>query len=440
MNINLFAKTFFDIEFELKLFYQNIDGIYWWEVVRHDVFYYIYDRVSGADSSRVSQKSLVKRIFNFGMIRLLRLNLQIKLALFQYDILALRAPRNVRKDGRRFDTVLDDILACYSGRVLVIDTFPYYYHIDTCKAIENFTGLDIIQKLSSEIQSRFGFIPDFADFISLRINSYKSSLYQYGKIIKKCRPKCIVLVQNGIEKALFSAAFDHGIPVVEAQHGLIGNVHPAYSYPQEIKPGSLKTLPTYFLAFSQRWIDQVNYPVKKSIVIGNRRFYVVPQSGKSNSVLILSAAPYESAIDRIIIPAAERDMKRMFLYKLHPNQFHRKVEIKGRFSKYPNIKVIAASESLHELIGQCSIGLCVQSTGVYEMLQGGVVVFLIDKQDYQTHIDVFDSPNVRIIGDVSQFMKGLVECEQRPSTAAISAFFNDFNSDVTKEFFNQVCR
>jgi hypothetical protein len=433
MDIIRYTNDFFAMEKDLDLFAQRIDDMPWWDPVRHDVFYFIYHRLSGVKIVKAPKTSLLRRGLRLILQRLMSWKLRLKLMFGSYDVLALRAPRLAMK-GSKADVILDDILACTPGRLLVIDTFPYYHHINLKKSRIRFQIATDFCKLNQAVEARFGQYLEVESLIAQRFGQYRESLTQYGYLLDRVDPKLIVLVQNGIEKALFHAAHDRTIPVIEAQHGLINYVHPAYSYPHDISAGSLATLPTIFLAFSKHWLDQCHYPVARAVVTGNRQFFVAPVQHKLNDILVVSADIYEKAIEDVLRPAAIALWQRRFVYKLHPNQFAYRSEISDRLSDLPNVEIVANEQTLRQLFQRCSNVLCIQSTGVYEALQAGLSVSLLAKLDFETHADVFDHPNLRIVNNYKEFIREASSPNASQVSAPLPVFFQEFNAEATRNF------
>ena len=342
MDIIRYTDEFFSMEKELDLFAQHIDGMPWWDPVRHDVFYFIYYRLSGAKLIQAPKTSILQRGLRLIIRRLMAGKLRLKILFGRYDVLALRAPRFAKKDSKA-DGILDDILSYTPGRVLVIDTFPHYYHIKLTASSISSNNTKDFGKLNEAVKERFGQYFDVESLVAQCFMQYREALNQYGSLLDRVDPKLIVLVQNGIEKALFRAAHERTIPVIEAQHGLINYVHPAYSYPTEISAGSLQTLPTIFLAFSQHWVDQCHYPVDQAIIIGNRQLYIGPIRHASNDILVISADIYDDVIEEVLRPAATTLSQRRFVYKLHPNQFAYLSEIRDRLSDLPNVEIASST-------------------------------------------------------------------------------------------------
>lgn len=437
MDIIRYTDDFFAMERDLDLFSQRIDGIPWWDPVRHDVFYFIYYQLSGVNLVQPSQKLPLRRILHFVMRRWMNVKLWFKVIFGNYDVLALRAPR-LAMNGSKDDVILDDILACTPGRILSIDTFPIYYHIKLPKKCVHPFTTSQLSSLNEAVRIRFGQRLDVESLVSLRLVQFFEALIQYGHLLDRVKPKLIVLIQNGIEKALFQAAYDRSIPVIEAQHGLINYVHPAYSYPTEIAAGSLASLPKIFLAFSQHWLDQCHYPVSRSVVTGSRQLFLEPIRPVSDDILVLSADIYEKVIEEVLRPAAVALPKRRFIYKLHPNQFTHYGEIKERLSDLPNIHVLSNDETFRQLMHRSSTVLCIQSTGVYEALQAGLFVYVLAKLDFETHTDVFGHSNVKIIRNHEEFVREVSSSVRSKNSSALPVFFQRYDAAATTKLMGSL--
>jgi hypothetical protein len=440
MNIIRYTDEFFSMEKDLDLFSKRIEGMQWWDPIRHDVFYFIYHRLSGAKIVQPPKKSILRRALHLALRRWMAAKLRLRLMFFTCDVLVLRAARHLSADGGSFDIALDEILECVKGRKLVIDTFPNYYHIRLPKKCRHQYESSKLASLNEAILARFGQSIDVESLANLRFAQYREALVQYGSLLDRAKPKYVVLVQNGVEKALFQAAHDRSIPVIEAQHGLINYVHPLYSYPTEIGIGGLATLPTIFLAFSQHWVGQCYYPVVQSVAVGNSQLFIEPGQLDRQDIMIISANIYENAIEEMLRPVAHALSMHHFFYKLHPNQFAYQSEIKKRLSDLPNVDVVADEQSFRQLMQHCSTALCIQSTGVYEALQAGLSVYLLAKLDFETHTDVLDHPNVRVVQNYEEFVCKFSSQILNTNTSRPPVFFQKFSAITTKKVMDGLCK
>lgn len=440
MDVIKFTDQFFAMEKELDLFSRRINEVQWWDLARHDVFNLIYNKLSGVTKAQPPKISFPRRTADWGWRKVAALVLQAKLKLFRYEVLALRTPRHlVSNGGRRVDIVLDDILACTPGRKLIINTFPHFYHIRLPKKSDSSLNSKDLCDLNAEIISRFSIEVDAEELINLILTQYKAAYSQYQNMLLKSSPKFVLLV--GVEKALFGAARMLSIPVIEAQHGLINYCHPAYSYPEYISYDSVNTLPLIFLTFSPYWSEKCHYPVKKKLAIGNRQLFVEPKPKNTSNVLVISSAVHEEPIEKIMCPTASILRGHRFIYKLHPNQFARTLEIKKRLVDSPNVEIISNEQNLQQLSERCFAVFCINSTGVYEALQAGLKVFLLAKQDYQKHSDVFNHTSVHVVHSHDELVQVLIESRNEDTYSGNSTvFFQNFNKMAVSYLMSEMSK
>lgn len=438
MDVIKFTDMFFVMEEDLDLFSKRFNGISWWDPVRNDVFNLIYYSLSEATPVQSYRIGLLKRAFGFFQRCLMKLTLEIKIKFQRYDVVVLRAPRHLDSNGRRRDIILDDIISCTPGKKLIINTFPHYYHIrQSGKFNCQLNSVDLCN-INTEVQSRFGLKIDVEFFISEAIGRYRSALHQYDRLLKKVSPKFVLLVQNGIEKSLFCAAHSQSIPAIEAQHGLINYAHPAYSYPLKVNASNMVSLPTVFLTFSTYWFDRCHYPVTKKVVVGNQQFFVSSTLAKTDDILVVSSVVHEDAIEKVLLAAAHLLESRRFVYKLHSNQFERTPEIKKRMAALNNVEVVSDELTMQKLIERCGSVFCISSTGVYEALQAGRVIYLLAVQDFQKHADLFWHPRVRVVKDQKEFVHALAEFSGTVDKGEDLVFFQKFDEIAVKKLMKDL--
>lgn len=427
MNIVRFTEKFLQMEEALSLFAETVDGDSWWDIVRYDVFYRVYNTACGIDFSLAAHVPFRKRAFRFLESRSRALRLTSEMKTKSFENIVLRAPKRIAPDRSR-DHILDDIVQQTPGRSLLVDTFPLYFHIRRSRRgryTQKGRGLAL---LSEYLQREFHVSFDVSSMVDLMMSRYVGQSEQYKKILDDVQPKRIIIVQNGIEKALFSVARKRSVPVIEAQHGYIGFVHPAYSYPAEMKPGSLSTLPSVFLTFSDHWARSCNYPVPCVESVGNRELCIRPSSPRAQGLLVVSSDMHQAVLEPVVIDTARQCPDLTVKYKLHPNQFAQKEAIRMRFASEKNISVIADEKTLQQLFEECHHVLAIQSTGVYEALQAGRVVSLLASLDYETHADLFGLPNLRVVRDSSELVRGLTSSALQHDPSRSPKFFEDFDA------------
>lgn len=301
------------------------------------------------------------------------------------------------------DEVLDPILEALPPCSLTIDTLPRRYHLpDSDPARWPARVPDSLPELIKTMLETFGIDRGCAAALDRLIrrgrSEYAGEVAGYRRLFAAARPKAILLVRNGLEKALFHVAREHGIPTIEVQHGLIGYGHPAYSYPSDVNYARQTTLPFVFLTFSDFWNQAGHYPAGQRKVLGADHFAanIAPVVNPLGAIMVIVANIYHAELLEVTREIANRLPHRKIIYKLHPNQKHDSEGIRNTLSSYPNVSVgdplISASKSMNEV----SHVIAIQSTVVYEALQNGRRVCILPRYDYEIHSDVFDLHSVSV--------------------------------------------
>jgi capsular polysaccharide biosynthesis protein len=420
----------FSIEKRLKLFSDRSGGIPWWDAVRYHVHEFLFARLMGAAPALPVRRALPARALGWAQRTALRMLLHFRIAFCRYDTLILRAPRH-KYNGRPLDPGLDDVLALCPGRTLTINTFPHYFHLPVRSSRRGDARAgEMIDGLLEALRSEFGGCWDqsaLRELIAAHLRNFQSALDAYRRLLARIQPRLIVMTQNGIEKALFAAAREAGIPLVEAQHGLIGHSHAAYSYPRETDYGDHGTFPTVFLAFSEYWIRACFYPADRCVSVGNNHFAIgaVPPPADPGAVMFVSAEPYHDVLREWATRLAATNPQRKIIYKLHPNQHFEGRKIEQELSAFKNIEVIDASMSARALLPRVGCVVLIQSTVALEALQTGRRVCILPFFHYRVHKDLFECAAVTVTPTLEDLIRAL---DAPTDSAAPPSFFDRFDA------------
>ncbi|MGO4821858.1 MULTISPECIES: hypothetical protein [unclassified Flavobacterium] len=453
MNIIEFTDKFQKIEIENSFFSEKDgEGILYWDLVRHDVFYLLYFKFCSTKllpsvNARKSKMTLLSTLSG-NILGYINFNLK---ASRKYKYICFATSRNKDADKKDVDYISDDILSIIHCDSFVIESFNKYT-INHYNSIFDFGLLmssykwRLKSKLSKKVfekyriaeilKKEFNVDLDLTSDINGIITNYKISKSHYLKLFAKVKPKAIFLVQNGIQKGLFEAAHKLNIKVVELQHGLIGYVHPAYSYPSIIQSGAMETLPDTFFTFSDFWTSNLNFPVKNIIPMGNN-FYAkrTVSESKEYDITFIFANIYSNDLLQFVESLLESGYKGKICIKLHPNQFDEFNAITSLYEVHDTIEVIASQRSMGEILPISKAIFAIQSTAVYEALHYKVKVYLYKIKDYLTHQDVIGNANVYLVenaGNIFEFdANSFIDAE-------VYTMFEPFNEKVFNDFINNL--
>lgn len=410
MELDEFTERMFSIERRLGLFADRLDGLPWWDAVRYDVYTSLYREMSALPGAKPDARSLLSRLGGRVMRGWLSFLLQLRVRFGRYDVLVLRAARQLR-DGKLSDPAIDDFISLCPGRLLTINTSPHYHHILRASSVsaQAIRVPALIQELIEALHSELGSSWDedrLRALIVAGIAQFENATIAYRKLFARVRPRLVIMTQNGMEKALFFAANEAGIRVIEGQHGLIGATHPAYAYPRDVDYQHSPTFPAVFLEFSSHWARSCFYPAGRCLPIGNDHFVpgVSPPSKPLSAIMFVASAPYHVAMLPWVTGLAAALPHRELIYKLHPGQRFASEAIRRELSPWQNIRVVDASLPARALLAEVSHVVVIQSTVALEALQSGRRVCILPLFEYRTHTDLFDLREVAVTGDIEQLI------------------------------------
>ena len=243
----------------------------------------------------------------------------------RYDYVALSAT-NCRRpvDGTYFNIFLDPLIdEIGADRVLLMESAPplpslYPIRQVHTRNVVSSHGLLLVPRLAQAtvrtphienlsvlraIQRQYGLrIPDMR-----LIRRFKTARRLYRRVLRRLRPRGMLLTCYYGREAAIKAAHDLGIEVIEVQHGTIGKEHPAYTVHADLDKGCF---PDHLLVFGRKELetfdnprfidpDQV-YPVG-SFYIGHVRSTFTPDPALSALL-----RPYKHTVGVTLQVGAER--------------------------------------------------------------------------------------------------------------------------------------
>jgi hypothetical protein len=446
MDIVEFTKKIHQLEVKYNFFnVKNESGLAYWDIARHDVFYAVYYELAGIkliNTPANKKVSIINSIFKY-FYHTFKLNAAISNNLPKYLCFTFSRYRNEKNEN--IDYAIDDIVSTLpQNKTLILEnnikfgeSFVYPSYLNTGAIASGY--LNKFQKLFSKkekqsflitqiLEEHFDVKTDLDQIITSLIKRYNLELNYYLKLFKKVNPEKIFMVQSGIQKGLFQAADQLKIPTYEMQHGLVSFIHPAYDYPKQIDLRNSGNFPTYFLSFSPFWSDNIHYPVKKIITLGNTFFSNKPDPQPLEfDLTIIFADIYTNDLIELLDNFLSKGSSVRIAIKLHPNQIKDVDYVTNHFAEFPNVKVIYDERTIKELLLVSDSILAVQSTCVYEALYDQVKVLIYKVKDYHTHEDIFSNPNVYQIdncNEINDILKRTYILDDQTS------FFNPFDRSL----------
>ncbi|MCF8095434.1 MAG: hypothetical protein K9J79_08770 [Desulfobacteraceae bacterium] len=439
MELKKIVETIFQIEEDLDLFNKKIDGIYFWELVRFKVVSQIAQEtgVYGQPHTKFdfNSESVSKYIFNAVK------NIFCKNPFFSpnTEILFLGHPRRkLMDDGFWWDIYCDPVIESLTKtyNCLLLEKPFLNTHLSPPKT-HNIRYLDLALFLSAVLrkskllrvswnendkktldETEQYICDELGSAIALKKIVYsslltnKSTLPIYSSLLKKIRPRVVIILVSYGKEIFIQACKNLNIPTVELQHGTISRYHTAYSFPgsKSFKP----SFPDYFFAFGEYWKKSVDFPIpqEKNYSVGYPFFEMETakynHEPKKNQIIFISQGTIGDKMSRFAVELkARQDFAMDIVYKLHPGEY-------ARWKKeYPwlvdsGIKVIDDdSEPLYRLLAQSKALVGVSSTVVYEGLGMGLRTFLMDLPGIEYMDDLIDSQAATLVFSVDELIQKL---------------------------------
>ena len=409
--LNLLTK-FIDFEKKYNMFNLKTDnGIYWWDIARFS----IYEELNNTFIIKDIGVQHVQNKYNLFFIftTMLKDTLYLSQSIFaKKKFFFFLTSRSKDKFGRHFDTVSSVYLKTLpSEDIFYLETifdaktdYPSFHKIflKIMKIFFKSKNHNINFEVNKLLNETFGTNIDFYTVIQNDLNNYCVEYKYYKKLLELIQPDYCFVVQNGIQKGLFSAANDLNIKSIELQHGQINLFNILYSYSNEIDYSHLNYFPKVLFTYSEYW-NKTNYPVAEKISMGLENNMNSKNVKTSNDVAFIFASMYTETLLIFVKELAPKFEHKIYI-KLHPNQKNEIQYIKQELKDNKNIEIIFIEKTMDEIFSLVSSIILIQSTTIYEALQKEKKVFLYKKQDYDTHVDVFENQNVYLIENVDEFL------------------------------------
>ncbi|MBD3799490.1 MAG: hypothetical protein IE883_06320 [Epsilonproteobacteria bacterium] len=413
--------------------------LYWWDIVR----YSIYSELNNNFVRKHQDMPTIKKKISFIVLKRIFKDVfyLLKSFLFKKEFFFFLCSRSKDSNYFNFDSAARSyIKSIPSSKSFYLETYstaqteyPSYSNIFLAimKKLYKFRDIKLNFDINKILNEEFKINIDFYSVVQKNLNNYTVEYNYYKFLLKVLKPKYCFIVQNGIQKALFTVANDLNIECVELQHGQINSFHIAYSYSKNIDYSHLKSFPKYLFTYSEFW-NKINFPIYKKISMGRENKIDKGNAQKSSDIAFVFANIYTKNLLSFVKVLAPKFEHKIYV-KLHPNQLNEVEYIKKELHKFHNIEVVYIEKTMEEILSLVSSIIMIQSTTIYEALQKAKKVFLYKKQDYDTHSDVFYSANVYQIDGVEDFIKN----QNKPYIEEALVFFEPFDKNKFLSFIKE---
>ncbi|MCU4974989.1 hypothetical protein OB955_19945 [Halobacteria archaeon AArc-m2/3/4] len=410
-----FAK----MEMELDLFNQTIDGVYFWDRVRTQIYSKIRKqtgewKVGGTSKSSSEKDSGYLSKGKTAIVesaKILDSSQDCAIIPRQKDILfkASSTKRRHEIDGVYWDRMVDPIADSLSYSAYSLESHSsiqkycsgdvytksiYNYDvIDLLSAIRselvnyNPIGRDekpILQQIEKKLREAFDVDIDVVGYVREELKSRHSKKPVIDHFLNRVDPSAVLIGWNPSRSTLIESAQERNIPVIELQHGVDSVNKTEISYPYGVN-GTL-TFPDIYFSWGYKWAERPDFPIDDVRIVGwpfldcmktmrNQR-----KSTGTKRILIMSQP---TNIDMLIDIATTIKNESEFevTYRLHPKN---RANWKSNFPELDNsdIEVDDGNISLYDQFGRVDYQLGTTSTALFEGLQFNLPTLVYETDSY----------------------------------------------------------
>lgn len=449
MSLKIIVEKIIELEKDYDLFNIKIDNVYFWELIRFNIFSEITQKTKLYTQSRTKLNINATYVCKFFYKAFVNFFCKNPFFLSQSVIVFLGHPRRkLCEDGQWWDVYCDPVIDALSTKYkqILLETSYLNTHLVPQKTscisyldFPNFLGtllrrLRIVNVKKSKkdtfllcnIQERI--VKDFGVKINLEKITYqtlahrKSIMPIYKYILNKINPKVAVLVVSYGNEVFIESCKDLCIPTIELQHGTFSQYHLGYSYSggHAIK----RLFPDYFFAFGDYWKNLIELPINGSNVVSvgypffEQETLKYQNELKKNQVIFISQGVIGEKLSRFAVEFQNSCSDYDVIYKLHPGEYHRWRESYPWLADAQGIQVIDNETGpLYRLLAQSKAQVGVFSTLIYEGLGMGLPTFLLDLPGIEYMDHLVDSNIVSIVCSVDDLVVALSFNKSKPIIA-----------------------
>lgn len=412
--------AFCNVESKYGLLEESVNGYQFWVYLRTDLKARYVQEMGKLQGNGENQQQSRNSKIKTRLERIRDIAVKGRIPRVKCDLLVLNHPRRVLIDGVYECVYTEDIVRNTESAVVleepygnthyrpantknlvytdIIDLYSFLY----CSFLRYFfshkyrrikeTMLEKIRKPIEELNEAYGVEMEagqFANDLIFGYCIYKTEYSYYKRILNKLKPKAILEVVSYNRKCMTinELAKEMGIPTVEMQHGVLGEEHIAYHYPEG---HTVLQFPDYVFTFSDYWNKKTKMPIPEENKKATgypylekmaQRYAGSEKDEKRRTILFLSSGPIGDRLSAVAVKLEKllgRDQYRI-IFKLHPNEYA------GWRESYPGlarsgVEVIDDSRTnLYYLFAISDIQVSgFNSTTIFEGLYFGLPTYILN--------------------------------------------------------------
>jgi len=425
-------RQFLQFEEEFDLFNKRVAGLLFWERIRTRIYFQLYFKRLEAKTDLIPTYSKPHRL-KFYLSSLFNLVRNTFLT-SRKDLLVVGHPRRLLGADKRWwdiytDTFLDHLDMTYVAieenhntehRSPARTSYLHYFDfLDVIALLRSFLGFTKISLTSNErsmllelqevLFDRFEISINLVYFVTITLKIRAAKLPLYTKLLKRIKPKLVLLVNSFGKETLIEACKLLKIPTAELQHGIINNFHPTYAFSNQQRK---YTFPDYMLVWGDYWKDNIDFPISQNNIISvgfpfiERELAKYRNVSKKQQILFISQGYVGNNIAKLALDLShEIGSTHTIVYKLHPAECDNWKEIYP-FLVDSEVDVIDRKDALlHKLFAESIAQVGIGSTALFEGLAHGLDTYILDTAGAEYFEDLAQKGLVQMISSAEDFLK-----------------------------------
>lgn len=429
-------SRFTQFETENEVFAKTVDGVYYWDRIRSELFASILEETGlfstdrytlSADERNLSD--LVKKGLTRGLETLQTLP-SSPVTDRNVDLLFVAAStsRRVQIDGEYWDVIVDPLADALDYKYTSLE--KWHNVKDLCDGdlrTENTTYTDLLD-LVSGFYRRVGKTPRLSRKSARELRGLEASLEEIfpvevdivGRVerelasrkftkpiwetyLRRIDPDVLIIRYNPSKSTLIEVCGDLDIPVVEMQHGVASPYSTALSYDTPITGRVLS--PDSFFAWGEYWTEKPDFLIDDVRVVGWPFLEEMAErySGVcGDAILFISQPTSVETLSQMAVEVSEHT-DRNVIYRLHPKErSHWK-------SQYPalresDVEVDVGDKPLYHTMSRAEDQVGTGSTALYEGCSFGLRTFIYDDFDEKLH-PWYDIDHAFVFSSVDELLR-----------------------------------
>lgn len=467
------SEKFFEIENDLDLYNLKINNILIWDWVRRSVYSKLKKELKIQKITSNTTPSSLSSLFYLIINTFISITFKNPYFGKQKEVLFFGHPRKkIGDDSKWTDIYSDEIIKNISisatywekpynfrhlrstklGKIKYLD-FVYLIGGVFERLLSGYIKFppednEIIDKIEDEVYTYFNIRLKFRRILARAIIKRKIHKYFFRKLLRKIKPKLVILVVSYEKETFIEVCKELGIKTIELQHGIIDKYHLGYSYPNN---GIKRTFPDYFFTFGDFWNEVVEFPIEKDKVVSVGYPYFEKESSKyknskkKKQILFLSQGTIGKELSKFAVEfiSKKSELDYEVVYKLHPGEcLSWKEDYPWLLKEYKKdgIKVIDENITpLYKLMAESKILVGVYSTAIYEGLVFNPKIYLFNTSGIEYMENLIGTGYAKKINTVEDLLKAIEnDSEDEKKNSKTSFFFKESSIENIKAAINKV--